>query len=146
MPKGIYKHKPLSHKHKNSIKKSLLTFYKIHSYSLQGEKSPHWKGGLYKDKQEYIYIYKPSHPKAIKTKYIKRADFIMEQHLNRYLTKDEIVHHINGIKSDDRPENLILFSNRSKHTKYHMPKGAHRSPTTEFKKGQPSYWKGKKKF
>lgn len=42
----------------------------------------------------------------------------METHLNRYLRKEEIVHHINGIPADDRVENLLIMS-RGEHTRIH---------------------------
>ena len=43
----------------------------------------------------------------------------MEEHLGRYLKPNEVIHHINGIKDDDKIENLELFQDNSKHIKLH---------------------------
>lgn len=44
---------------------------------------------------------------------------IIEAKIGRNLTYNEVVHHINGIKDDNRPENLMIMD-RSKHSSMHM--------------------------
>lgn len=48
---------------------------------------------------------------------------IAEQKIGRLLCADEVVHHINGNKKDNRPENLAVVS-RAKHGKIHSTKYA----------------------
>ncbi len=98
-------------KHHTDISKKKIGMAQI------GNKHP-WKGGV-STKEGYTFIFFPDHPFAGQNKYVSEHRLIMESFIGRYLTPKEVVHHINGIRDDNRIENLILFANDSEHTNYH---------------------------
>jgi hypothetical protein len=75
-----------------------------------GSDSPSWKGGRHITEQGYVEIYKKEHPRAKTNGYVKEHTLVMEEHLGRYLIKGENVHHINGVRMDNRIENLELWN------------------------------------
>lgn len=73
----------------------------------RGPKSRLWKGGR-KVELGYVLIYKPNHPSADYKRYVAEHRYIVEKVLGRQLKSNETVHHINGDKSDNRNQNLLV--------------------------------------
>lgn len=76
--------------------------------------NPSWKGGRYVQKNGYVVITLVGRSRVYEHRQV------MEQIIGRPLHAEEDVHHINRIRSDNRPDNLQLIANRSEHTKLHQ--------------------------
>lgn len=48
---------------------------------------------------------------------------VMERKIGRKLKRGEVVHHIDGDKNNNSPENLMLFKNQAEHALWHMKEG-----------------------
>jgi hypothetical protein len=83
---------------------------------VRGANHASWKGGEYVDKWGYRRIYSPDTGRAFP--YVNEHTLIAEQMTGRRIRPDEVVHHINGIKTDNRPDNLLVLT-RSEHKLLH---------------------------
>lgn len=86
----------------------------------RGEGNPSWTGGRHKDSAGYVLICMPDHPGADVRGYVLEHRLVAERKIGRSLTGDEVVHHINRIKDDNRPENLEVLPNHAEHAKLHQ--------------------------
>ena len=68
-----------------------------------------WRGGRVRHSNGYIWVYAPTHPRARTTPYVFEHILVMERTLHRRLESTERVHHRNGKRDDNRPENLELW-------------------------------------
>jgi len=110
---------------------------------LQKKESKHgnWRGGIRKTgKSGYLRECCPNHPDADKKGYVLQHRLIIERFIGRYLKKNEVVHHINGITSDNRIENLEILE-KGEHTILHRTGKKH---TLEAKQKISNYRTGKK--
>lgn len=79
---------------------------------LTGPTSPSWKGGRITGAEGYVRVMCKGHPKADPSGYVSEHRLVMEKSLGRQLEDHETVHHINGVRADNRVENLQLRSGR----------------------------------
>lgn len=122
----------LKKKHRDKVIKSLN-----HE---SGSSNNNWKGGRSKTADGYVLI-------RIGAKYKKEHRLVMEKHLGRILKREEVVHHINGIKNDNRIENLVLTTHEA-HGKHHWDNPEAKKKQSEFmrKVRKEHFWSTKKHY
>jgi hypothetical protein len=86
-----------------------------------GDKHPHWKGGRHVNAQGYIEVWVAPddifYPMANHLNYSREHRLVMARYLGRCLRREEEVHHLNGIRTDNRIENLALTTNHNHNKK-----------------------------
>jgi hypothetical protein len=84
-----------------------------------GKNNHHFKGYCF-DSRGYKLIYSPNHPNKDNRNYVFEHRLVVEKYLNRYLTREETIHHIDENKLNNKLSNLYLFSQHHQHDRYHQ--------------------------
>ena len=119
--KGFWNGKKFSKQHRENLSKSHIGQIawnkgkEFHQISM--EKHHNWKGGKIMQ-SGYILIKSPNHPSCENRGYVREHRLVCEEYLGKYLPREADVHHINGIKTDNKIKNLMVFINRSSHRRF----------------------------
>jgi|SRR5665213_2575424 len=85
--------------------------FDLHRMSKNGGASnSNWKGGRTTHKRGYVIVWVPEHPRGARSKYVFEHILVMEASIGRWLVQGESVHHQNGVRGDNRIENLELWT------------------------------------
>jgi len=95
---------PMTEEHRAKVIENVRKLHKIQV----GEGHPQWKNARWHDKDGYAIIRRDK-------KTVKEHRWIMGQHIGRPLEYWEEVNHINGIRDDNRLENLEVIYSEHKH-------------------------------
>ncbi len=82
------------------------------SQKMIGVNNPGWKGGSFEDSQGYILTQAQKHPRSNKKGYVLEHILIWEKTHSTPLPEGWVIHHLNGIKNDNRPRNLFAMPKR----------------------------------
>lgn len=86
--------------------------------SKTGAHNNNWNGGRRRS-NGYVLALVPDHPCADDKGYVEEHRLVAERMLGRILPREAVVHHINEIRDDNRPKNLMVLPNQSAHIALH---------------------------
>lgn len=67
----------------------------------------------------YVEIIDTTHHRARSSGAVYEHIIVAERKIGRLLKPEEVVHHINKIRHDNRPDNLMIFRSNADHTRFH---------------------------
>lgn len=79
---------------------------------VRGHKNHNWKGGNIHCSNGYIKLYQPTHHRRHSDGYVYEHILVWEKVHNKPLPKGWLIHHLNGIKNDNRPINLMAMPSK----------------------------------
>ncbi len=97
--------KILSREHREAISHGLVG-------KMSRENNPGWRGGEHRRSDGYVCIRMPGHHRAYSNGYVKRCVIVIEAKIGKRIAEHEVVHHKDGVRDNDSPENLEVMTMR----------------------------------
>lgn len=117
------------------IESSLKKIKKVNQEVKEGKRKPGgYVNGRWIRQDGYVQVLRRAHPRANKYGYVFEHILIMEAFLGKYLEREEMVHHINRDRADNRIENLMLLSSQNEHQQLHSREDNRRDAFGRFSK------------
>ena len=76
----------------------------------------------------YVLVHNKTHPRSFGSGYVYEHILVAEKMLGRFLKKQEIVHHKDGDKKNNKPSNLVVCKNIAEHKLLHRKNKDMRKP------------------
>ena len=92
----------------------------ISGHNSKGSNHPNWKGGQKPIRSDgYVMIPLRGHPRANPQGYVYEHIIVAEKALGNPLPTGAVVHHVNSVRHDNRPENLVICPDQAYHFLLH---------------------------
>lgn len=104
--------------YKMGLRKTKEISFLNRSIARKGEKGSNWKGGISRNAKGYKRVKMPEHHRADRKGYVLEHILVFEKETGIQVPDGCCIHHLNGIKDDNRIENLCLMTH-SAHTTFH---------------------------
>lgn len=85
----------------------------------RGEEHYNWQGDSRLKADGYRLVYRREHPLADMKGYVREHRLVAQEALGRPLPRTAVLHHINGVRDDNRNSNLVICENNSYHRLLH---------------------------
>lgn len=110
-----------------------LCFAQGRHNTARGSRSAQWKGGRCHHSEGYILLKHPNHPHTNSQGYVPEHILVAEKKYGRQLQSNEVAHHINHDRADNRSENLQIMT-IAEHRHLHGREGGYAKQANKLKR------------